>query len=727
MNINEKLQFIKNNLSNHMIVNQPMTFKQEDILVFDIEACAINDNSEALTYSIACMSCYDNSDTMYWYNDVEHFLDMLLNAKCEYLKIYAHNCLYDIKPFLIKFTEKYGNNELKTKYYTKKEYDKNTKETIEVNYQQLKQPKLETNQFKMLLKDGIFYSLSIQAKDHLIDFHDSYKLFPMSLKDACYSFLDLDLPKDGLDYNKQRTLDDELTKEELNYIYDDVFGLKYLIKLCCIDGFDVNGKHIKFTKMTTSSQSLYDYKETLLEDYENKTNAFANKEFYEYVENRLVTGVFNRTKKYDVKLNELFEAIYPIQNKNTYQWERLSYYGGVCTPHYENCKKYSKYSDHRGKVYDVNSLYPSRMEAELLPYGKGHYFSKPYDKMNDDYKKEFPLYIQEIIIHDFQAKNNRMAWVQVKGNKYFGGREILKNNIDKNGYRRDILLRLPTPLYELLFECYNINSYTLNGHIAFRGSYKLFDNYLKFWKEVKQTSTGAKRAVAKLRQNSLYGKFGMGVENEITNFQNKDGVFTIEHTNEYYITNPIYLPMAIFITGYAKCYLVNAINSNYDRFLYCDTDSIHLYGTEEAKGIEVDSKKYGAWDNEMDFDDFKYLSPKRYAERKIITESKNIKLDNFYLSIWVIKCCGLTDEIMKKVDDINTFDICEYEPKIIRKMISEGKIYKKEDKDDVYYYKDKYCSEKIKGMYKSKKSKIVKNGTLILEQPYMITKSNFNY
>ena len=34
MNINEKVHFIKNNLSNHMIVNQPMTFKQEDILVF---------------------------------------------------------------------------------------------------------------------------------------------------------------------------------------------------------------------------------------------------------------------------------------------------------------------------------------------------------------------------------------------------------------------------------------------------------------------------------------------------------------------------------------------------------------------------------------------------------------------------------------------------------------------------------------------------------------------
>ena len=57
MNINEKLKFIKENLSNHKIINQTMSFKPNDVLVFDIEACAINNHSEMLTYSIACMSC----------------------------------------------------------------------------------------------------------------------------------------------------------------------------------------------------------------------------------------------------------------------------------------------------------------------------------------------------------------------------------------------------------------------------------------------------------------------------------------------------------------------------------------------------------------------------------------------------------------------------------------------------------------------------------------------
>lgn len=713
MYLNEVLSYKKNHLKRYTKDISKLKFKKHDVLVFDIEACAIKNHTEMLTYSISCISCYDETDTMYWTNSVDNFLDTLLLSKAKTIKIYAHNCLYDVKPFLLKYVEKYGNNELKVNTYTKKEFNKYINKNVEVTYRQYKQDKLKPFQYKLSIKDGIFYGLTIQTDTTKIEFLDSYKIIPQNLQSACSSFLDLKLPKDGLDYNKERTLEEDLTKEEMNYIYDDVFGLKYLIKLCCIDGFDVNGKHVRFTKLTNSSQSMYDYKQTLLEDYENRTNAFNNDEFYDYVENRLIGTNFNSTKNFDERLQILFESVYPVQTCFMDNWERLSYYGGLCTPHYENCKKYSNSKDHRGKVYDVNSLYPSRMEVELLPYGVGHYYEIPYIKMNEKYKRDFPLYIQDITIHDIEVKEDKMYFLQVKDNEYFNGRELIKNNINKYGNKVDIHLRLCNPLLELLFDCYNVKSYTLGSHIGFRGSYKLFDNYLKFWKEVKQTSKGAKRAVAKLRQNGLYGKFGMSGDNEITTFENVDGKFTINHTGETYVSNAIYLPMASFITSYAKCYLVNAINQNYDNFLYCDTDSIHLYGTEQAKGIEVDSKKYGAWDNEMDFDDFKYLSPKRYAERDINTKE------------WTIKCCGLTDKIMKKVNDINMFDICEYDGKTMNKMIKENRVYKKDSEDDVYYYKDKECTQRIRGLFKSKKSKIIKYGTDIQEQPYMISNNNY--
>ena len=46
-------------------------------------------------------------------------------------------------------------------------------------------------------------------------------------------------------------------------------------------------------------------------------------------------------------------------------------------------------------------------------------------------------------------------------------------------------------------------------------------------------------------------------------------------------------------------------------------------------------------------------------------------------------------------------------------------------KDDIYYYKDKECTKKVKGLLRSKKKMNVKGGVLIKEQPYQITDSIF--
>ena len=60
------------------------------------------------------------------------------------------------------------------------------------------------------------------------------------------------------------------------------------------------------------------------------------------------------------------------------------------------------------------------------------------------------------------------------------------------------------------------------------------------------------------------------------------------------------------------------------------------------------------------------------------------------------------------------------------KEIKKTTLYTKED--TVYYYLDKECTQKVKGLFKSKKSKIVKNGTVIKQQPYMLNENPFmNY
>ena len=60
--------------------------------------------------------------------------------------------------------------------------------------------------------------------------------------------------------------------------------------------------------------------------------------------------------------------------------------------------------------------------------------------------------------------------------------------------------------------------------------------------------------------------------------------------------------MGVFVTAYARRKLLTSIAEVWDRFLYCDTDSIHLKGWGQPNGIDVDKYRLGAWKEEMKFD-----------------------------------------------------------------------------------------------------------------------------
>ena len=168
--------------------------------------------------------------------------------------------------------------------------------------------------------------------------------------------------------------------------------------------------------------------------------------------------------------------------------------------------------------------------------------------------------------------------------------------------------------------------------------------------------------------------------------------------------------MASFITAYARDVLINAVNSVFDRFLYCDTDSIHILGNE-IPDIPIHDTKLGYWKLEGRFVDAKYIGAKRYAE--LIEDDEGNKH-------WDIKCCGVSTDIIAQMDDIKVFDVCEYNGKQLNKLIDT--FYKK---DDIYYYKDKECTQKVIGLLRSKKKLYVRGGVLIQEQPYAISDKTF--
>ena len=167
--------------------------------------------------------------------------------------------------------------------------------------------------------------------------------------------------------------DDDITTEELSYIYNDVFGLSYLVKMLKIDGLDIYGKHVVYTKLTNSGQSLEDYKETVLEDYTLKQNMFKNQDLFDYVDNGLMRSKFFQTNSPALKKQIMFECLFPKQSYFTDAWQRHSYYGGLSTVCFENVEKFTKCKNHNGIVLDVNSLYPYIMSDRLLPYGQANY------------------------------------------------------------------------------------------------------------------------------------------------------------------------------------------------------------------------------------------------------------------------------------------------------------------------------------------------------------------
>ena len=221
---------------------------------------------------------------------------------------------------------------------------------------------------------------------------------------------------------------------------------------------------------------------------------------------------------------------------------------------------------------------------------------------------------------------------------------------------------------------------------------------------MKKNGKGAVRQTAKLFLNSLYGKFGMNPVKEERIVQYYDGVFSTTNISEdgellEFLDKGVYLPIASFITSYAREVLLTAIEPVIDRFLYCDTDSIHITGYE-IPNIPIHDKNLGCWKCEGKFTKSKYIGAKRYAE--------------FIEGKWDIKCCGLSRDIMKQLT-MDVFDICEIPSKEISKVLPT--LY---TKDDIFYYWDKECTKKVKGLVRSKKKKYVKGGIIIKEQPYMI-------
>lgn len=155
----------------------------------------------------------------------------------------------------------------------------------------------------------------------------------------------------------------------------------------------------------------------------------------------------------------------------------------------------------KGIVLDVNSLYPSVMYNELLPFGQPIYFKGEYKQ-----DELYPLYVQ-MFSCEFKIKENKIPTIQLKNNMSFMANEYITDSKDI------VTLCLTNIDLKLFFEQYNVSDITYHGGWKFRGLKGLFCNYIDKWStrkiEAKKQENYGMYTLAKLMLNALYGKFAL--------------------------------------------------------------------------------------------------------------------------------------------------------------------------------------------------------------------------
>lgn len=490
---------------------------------------------------------------------------------------------------------------------------------------------LDTNCFTTLISNkGQFYSLEIcfyrKGKDkHCLTVYDSLKIIPFGVKEVAKGF-NLPIQKGEIDYDLFREIGHVLTEEEVSYLRNDVEIMARALKVLFDQGLN---------KMTQGSNALADYKNTV--------------------------G------------SKFFEKWFPIPD---YDYDiRQSYKGGFT---YLN-PKFKEVDLQEGIVLDVNSLYPSVMYYRPLPYGEGIYFKGKYKP-----DKIYNLYVQ-MISCQFEIKENYIPTIQLKNNLSFMPTEYLTSSNDE-----EVTLCLTSVDLELFLEHYDVYNLEYHSGWKFKSTIGLFKDYIDKWNKVKMESTlngnKAMRTLAKLMLNALYGKFALNpnVQSKLPYYQDKLVKYKL---GEKETRDPIYIPVGTFITAWARYKTISSAQKVYDRFVYADTDSLHLIGTDLPEGLEIDPVKLGAWKHESTFSRARFLRQKSYIEDTHISPKELIDIieENPWraihctekpLTILNITCAGMPERCYPYVTWENFHTGADYQGKLGMSHVQGGIVLK---------------------------------------------------
>ena len=423
--------------------------------------------------------------------------------------------------------------------------------------------------FSTLISDmGLFYSIEVYfevgKKTRKVTFIDSLKIINQSVESMPKTFK-IEENKLEIDYNAPRERGHILTGEEEAYVKNDVVivakALKYL--------FDMG-----LTKMTAGSNALSEYKEI-------------------------------------TRLNR-FRSLYKPLNYDIDKDIRRAYRGGFTylNPLYKN-KEVKE-----GEVLDVNSLYPSVMYKEMLPFGEPFFYEGKYVE-----DKVYPLYIQRLTC-SFKIKEGKIPTIQIKHSRFVDNEYLLDSGDEP------VALTLTSVDLKLFLEQYDVWDLNYESGWKFKAMRGLFTDYIDKWIKVKNDATisGNKgmRQVAKIMLNSLYGKFATSLDVQ-SKIPYLEGDIVKYKLGEKKTKDGVYLPMGAFITAYARDKTIRTSQAikdysikkyGVDMYCYSDTDSIHtiLPIEELVQFCEIDDVELGKWKHESHFTRAKFIRQKTYLE-----------------------------------------------------------------------------------------------------------------
>lgn len=556
------------------MINLNEDIKMAESYTADFETTT--DKNDLRVWAWGVCNINDFSDFQY-NNDIESFIDWLKEHRgCN---IYFHNLKFDgefIISWLLKNGYKYNDN-------------------------------LVSKTFNCVIAGtGQFYKIDIcfykKGKyKRCVHIYDSLKKLPFSVKKIAESF-ELPILKGEINYTEKREKGHVLTKEELDYLRNDVEIMARALNIQIAEGL---------THMTIGSDSLHIFKSIITESK--------------------------------------FKHYFPILDVEVDRDIRRTYRGGYT---YVN-KIFQNKDVNNGQVYDVNSMYPSVMYEELLPCGVPIFFEGEY--VQDD---NYPLYIQKIKV-DLKVKDDHIPTIQCKTNIYFNANEYIEDTMGM------LTLYVTNVDLEVIKEQYDILDIEYINGYKFKGIRGIFCEYIDRFMEMKKNNTGAKRQLAKLLLNNLYGKFATNPKTQIKKpYLTETGEVAYETKNEK-DKDPVYTPVGVFITSYARARIQRTAQSVYHRFCYCDTDSIHIIG-DDIPNIDIDDKELGKWALESTFTRARFLRAKTYIE-----ESPDGVIN--------VKCAGLPDNLKELVNFDNFHYGLVLHGKLLPKRYDGGVILEETD------------------------------------------------